>query len=531
MATSRLRPRTIQNINDPNWFLNANANGNFNTISGDQSGYGTLSSAEKNGTYIVYFESIGSTTPEIINQTGYFVKYIIDELGNIREIAPDSIALSDLKNLFPAGSPIIVESQDATQALANLAGEHTVTDIGTIQPLLITETGSNPNNYVNTMSFAQVGSIILSGDPPPDYTALLRKPSPTVPVDPAFINTTTYIGNNSSNFRYDPISNPLGNWDPLYNANYGAYEFNSNTGDYDINISFEFKAEFARYATSPFNLANLPEVTIAIELSTNNGSNWAMLPSTNISTTNGVNLIAPNQPVPPNGLQQYITNYAGTSTHYMGVKSNPRQFNNGDLVRFKLYFSQTPGYGYFSLAFYGGSNNLWSSIKVVSNYSGELQTTSSYWDGATWPTDGTPQYLTASLGLTNFINNDMVQLTPTASLSMSFSPIILPANIQPGDNIRFEYDIDQVAKIYEIGSLGDGRATFKILPAIPTGSKLDHFVVYRVVDDGNYVTLNVKKEYPGQITGFLKPKYMSKSLTDKLPDIISNLKKDGTIPS
>jgi hypothetical protein len=528
MATSRLRPRIIQNINDPNWFLSANANGDFNTISSDQSGYGALPSAEKNGTYVVYFESVGNTTPEIINQTGYFTKYIIDELGNIREIAPDSIALSDLKNLFPVGSSIIVESQDATQALANLAGEHTVTDIGTIQPLLITETGSNPNSYITTMSFAQVGSIILSGDPPPDYTLLLRKPNTDSPIDPAIINTTRYIGNNSVNFRYNPISsNPLGYWQPTYTGTYGAYVFGTNTGDYDTTVSFEFKAEFSKFNnTIVYNLID-SSVTIAIELSTDNGSNWTMLPSTNISTTNGVTPRDPGQVIPDGGLTYELTSVV-TST-YMGVKSNPRQFNNGDLVRFKMYFSQDTS-ALSNIKFYGETSQ-WSSIKAVSNYSGELQTTSSYWDGATYPTDGTPQYLTASLGLTSFINNDMVQITPTASLSMSFSPIILPANIQPGDNIRFEYDINKVAKIYEIGTLTDGRTTLKISPAVPAGSKLDHFVVYRTVDDGNYITLNVKKEYPGQITGFLKPKYMSKSLTDKLPDIISNLKKDGTIPS
>ena len=166
------QPRTVQNINDPNWFLNSDANGDFNTISADQSGYGILSAAERNGTFIAYFESIGSTTPEIINQTGFFVKYLIDEQGNVSEPTPDSIALYNLNNIFQ-GSTAIVESQDATQTLSNLIGEHSVTDIGTIQPLLITETGSNPDNYITTMSFAQYGSIVLTGAQPPIYTFLV----------------------------------------------------------------------------------------------------------------------------------------------------------------------------------------------------------------------------------------------------------------------------------------------------------------------------------------------------------------------
>jgi hypothetical protein len=101
------QPRTVQNINDPNWFLNTDANGDFNTISSDQSGYGVLSAAERNSTFIAYFESIGSTTPEIINQTGFFIKYLIDEQGNVSEPTPDSIALYNLNNIFPEGSTVI----------------------------------------------------------------------------------------------------------------------------------------------------------------------------------------------------------------------------------------------------------------------------------------------------------------------------------------------------------------------------------------------------------------------------------------
>ncbi len=518
------RPRIIQNINDPNWFLSVNANGDFNTISNDQSGYGILSAAEKNGTFIAYFDGIGGTTPEMINQTGFFIKYLIDEQGNVSEPTPDSIALYNLNDVFQ-GSTVVVESQDATQTLSNLIGEHDVTDIGTIQPLLITETGSNPNNYVTTMSFAQYGSIVLTGTQPPNYAFLVKKPT-SGHFGVAFQDY--YIGSGSSAFSFTSVINSNPRWNGYAGVEgplqYGAYTFTENTGDFNVEVSFQFKMAAVRYTDSQA----ASSFYMRIEYLPYGSSTWERLPSTNISTTNGVTPVAIYGQIIPNAELQTSVTYTNV-TRYMGMQSIPKQFYNGDKVRFSVW-TQAASSGYPNVYIYGLDQSQWSSIAAITNYSGELTTTSSYWAGATFPTDGkTPQYLTASIGLSGFINNDMVQITPTASLSMSFSPIIFPANIQPGDNIRFEYDLSKTSKIYDISSLDDGRTTFKIYPAIPTGSKLDHFVVYRVINDGNYVILNVKKEAGGTMTGFLKPKYISETLKNNLPTIIDNLKRDNVI--
>lgn len=531
MATSK-KARPVQNINDPNWFLSLNANGDFNTISSDQSGYGTLPSAEKNNTYIAYFESIGSTTPEIINQTGFFIKYLIDEQGNVTEPTPDSISLLNLSNVLPQGSTIIVESQDATQALANLIGEHTITDIGTIQPLMITETGSSPLNYISTMSFAQFGSIVLS-EGIPDYTFLIKQPSNQ---EPSFAFIDYFVGSDelvSNTIRYSSIVSNNTRWYGDYGTDqngyrYGAYIFSENTEDYNTDVSFTFRLAATR--KSPFT--SVTSIYLQIQYCPSAAdptvaSNWQRLPSTNISTTNGVNP-SPNygQVIPNDELQTSIETFG--QTHYLGMKSIPRSFSNGDRVRFRVWF-QAASSGVVNAAVLGLQSSQWTTISATTNYSGELSLNAPYWDGATWPTDGTPQYLTASLGLSSYINNNMVQITPTASLSMSFSPIIFPSNLQPGDNIRFEYDPSKVSKIYEISSLNDGRAILKINPAIPTGSRLDHFVIYRVVNDGNYAILNVNKGIIGQMSGFLKPKYISKTLQDNLPSIIDKLKRDNVI--
>ena len=67
-------------MSDQNYFLNTDIIGDFNDSTMDNSGYGSLSAAEKNQTYFAYFDAVGGTGPEIIDQTAYFVKYLIDSL-------------------------------------------------------------------------------------------------------------------------------------------------------------------------------------------------------------------------------------------------------------------------------------------------------------------------------------------------------------------------------------------------------------------------------------------------------------------
>ena len=59
-----------------------NIQGDFNDSTIDNSGYGALSAAEKNQTYFAYFSSVGGTGPELIDQTSYFIKYLIDAQDN-----------------------------------------------------------------------------------------------------------------------------------------------------------------------------------------------------------------------------------------------------------------------------------------------------------------------------------------------------------------------------------------------------------------------------------------------------------------
>lgn len=128
-------------------------------------------------------------------------------------------------------------------------------------------------------------------------------------------------------------------------------------------------------------------------------------------------------------------------------------------------------------------------------------------------------------------------LDPTSSL-MGFSPINIPfSNIRPGDFIRFEYKKDQTYTILDVvrdfqpNNASPARYTaIKVTPNIGMGFNgaptldLNHFVIYRVINDGTYVTLDIKKDAPGGIySGILQPEFVSKELVQKYDKIIQSL--------
>ena len=140
--------------NDPQKFLLGNTIiGDFNTTTTNGSGQGALSAAEKNQTYFAYFNGVGGTGPEIIDQTAYFIKYLIDAQGNVVTPQANSFALLNLNQNFGSGKIVNVTSLNGTTLFTSLLGNKTTTGIGKIDTILVTETGSGRMDYIRTMSF------------------------------------------------------------------------------------------------------------------------------------------------------------------------------------------------------------------------------------------------------------------------------------------------------------------------------------------------------------------------------------------
>jgi hypothetical protein len=123
---------------------------------------------------------------------------------------------------------------------------------------------------------------------------------------------------------------------------------------------------------------------------------------------------------------------------------------------------------------------------------------------------------------------------------MNFSPITIPfGDIQPGDWIRFEYNKNQVYNIYQV-SQGNNYVELRITPSLSNITDEDsqtinvnHFVIYRVINDGTYVVLDVKKDALNSegesYTGIIQPEFISIELKGNYDKIITDLTQKNII--
>jgi hypothetical protein len=491
----------------------ANIQGDFNDPTTDDSGYGSLPAAEKNQTYFAYFSSIGGTGPELIDQTAYFVKYLIDAQGNVVTPQPNSIDVLNLLQNFEPGNKVNVTSLEGTTLFGSLLGTKTVTDIGRIDTVLTTETGSGRMDYLRTMSFYQ-GGISFSNIP--NYAFVAKKTT-----DSTVTNTTW----TDLPFATE-LSDPLGNYDPTTYT----YTFNSNTYDYGVDITFKVSV-----LTS--NVNSNEEFYLQIIKSTDNFVTSQSLDLTIIPTLTPSGYSIPN----PQNIgydsqgEFYVAGGAYTATTYINaIASTPQVFANGTKVkvRYKLGGTSTsPSVNILGIS----SNNVNTSFLITTALSSLVEITSSYWLGAVnYPTSSNViQYLVATLPFSSMLTSQNNYLQALSTASIGFNNITSLAQIRPGDYIRFEYNKSKQSKVYNVGSIVGGYTYLEISPPIPSGSILDHFTVYRINPNaGNQIILNVPKPTgtTGQpLTGFIKPQHMSKELEDNFTTIVQKLAAEGTI--
>lgn len=193
------------------------------------------------------------------------------------------------------------------------------------------------------------------------------------------------------------------------------------------------------------------------------------------------------------------------------------------------------------------------SVQTVYNYTG------SYWIGYnnfSSSTEGIGSYITASTPLTQFYGGEYIQVDPgtesyntlyangevTASLgtgtnkktwtSFGFNPIRLSFTPQAGDFIRFEYSPTKRFQITRVQSSGN-VLKLKLDGQIPASTVLDNFIIYRIVENGQYIILDVEKNNEVSVdqifTGIISPEYPSKELGEKADTLIFDLKQAGII--
>jgi hypothetical protein len=504
--------------------------------------------AEQNQTYFAYFDGVGGTGPEIIDQTAYSIKYLIDTEGNVVNPEPDTIAnrpqavgLYNLLNNFEVGTNAVVKLIESDPTLTEnpnddaLVGKYPVTHVGRLVLLATSEYGISNTDFLTTMSFQEYGTYIQGGDPPNFSFLAWKEGDENFSLTPSstFLDTTLECTNVQSN--------ELG----YYDDTTSEYIFGDSTSTYGLTVSFEIGTHYD-YFKSSNNRDSICTFSYWIEYS-EDGVIWEKLPifivgDPSISPIGTwpryrINTGTINDDV---YTQEYIAeqSYSTSPQYYHTVRTFPRSFLNGTRVRVRF----RNGYDYnednnsqystnVTLTLYGSPSTAGGTrFALINNVGYSNAVTSSYFDDISSPTTAPPflpQSLTASLNFSSYLNNNYVQILPSSSLGFDYQQPSYALNIQPGDFIRCEYNPNQVATIVEVTSVNENpsRTCLKIFPpVIPDGATLNHFTIYRVLNDGSNIILNVPKPVRGNsFSGVIQPEFVTKELVDKYDKIIVNL--------
>jgi len=479
-------------MSDQNYFTNIDVTGDFNDPTIDNSGYGSLPAAEKNQTYFAYFNGVGSTSPEILDQTAYFIKYLIDVQGNVVTPQANSIDLLNLNQNFEIGKIANVTSLEGTTLFNTLLGNKTITGVGKIEPIFVTQTGSGIQDFVKTVVFTDVFNDYTYDEY--DFAFNAQKNFQSLYNDLTVIEFTSSPFNPNNNFATGSLSS--------FTSLSSSYLFPVNTSTYSNPVQFSVDTILFTAVTP-----NHPIVNTYIRIVTSSIDNPTVFDYVLCSKTYQYNT------------SQITNNYAGKQ---LSVTSSFTSFSSGSRVRAEIYIDDNDTFDDTSFFNY-------SKFKLIPQYSNPANTTHPYW----YPTPRTTDsfYLTASTALGNAYDFNFQQTLPTQSLG--FSTIATPFQPIPGDFIRFERNPLKTFVVYEVITDTPGHSlVLRLNKPIPAGTQIQNCVLYRIIPNGNYIILDVKKPdgTTGQpLTGFLKPQYMSKELEDNFTNIIQKLAAEGTI--
>jgi hypothetical protein len=480
--------------------------GNFNDLSLDGSGYGELPAVEQNQTYMAYFDGVGGTGPELIGQTAYNIKYLIDTQGNIANPEPGVPALYNLIDNFESGKNAIVRLIENDPTLTGnpnddaLTGIHEITYVGRITPILYSQNGSGSLEYETTMSFALLGNILN----PLNVGILTAKFSSTSNISSEPVDYTNF------DFVAQIYSNN-GSWSRVTGGSPLSASYQLNTSSIDAGTRIRFNTQFQISRVGPNNPG--ADTNFKFRIIKNRDFNNTFFESDWF-------------PVP---YDNSVSNFKQATTFWFHAEQND-EF----LVQYKYSNTSDAQYRIFS-----GNNTYFMVEQEISPLNdfipGVNTVTSSYWTIGDY--SGSVTILTASGDLFNvYQQQGIYQIPSTSSLEFGFSPISTAFNpILPGDYIRFEYLPDAVYNITNVTTtpIDENQSASLFLTTVPpitSGSNLDNFVLYRVINDGTYVVLDVNKPVAGNgFTGIIQPEYVSQDLTRNYSNIIQDLTQKNLI--
>lgn len=447
------------------------------------SGYGKSPSVQILSNYIAYFEWIGGTSPELINKSAAYIKYLIDKDGNTSVPSFSSPYYYNLIDNFETNKNVIL-------SLNTTEGSNAYKDTGPVpiiragalpMPILASQTSSNAT-VISPIRF------ITSSLSIPDYSNFFYHSTGVSPNINS--NTTVVLPLDTEN-----ISSP--------NTTLSSNIIEIDTTSNNTQIRFLLWSD-----TFINQLTGGTTAEFAINFQKYNGSTWD-----NMGTYTETSILAGNPQLANPGLaNSYLSdNYGG------GLSTLP--FIPQDNDQYRVVITNLSPVATLSILDY--------SIYLLQSPS---STTSITFPTSPYFTTGSnSKYILTGSDFNTFYypGSPLTQQEITGSGYFPFLPFV----IKPNDQIRFEGDENQVYNIIEAVPVSPTNTNFHIIldRNVIDGTNINSFLIRRLDPNPNFVTLDYNTATNSVGKGFMLPQYATNELQQNYNKIIEKLKTDGLI--
>jgi len=451
--------------------------------------YGKTPSIESRKTHIAYVDGIGGWNPDKLNASAIFIKYLINEDGDVIDpkISPNALGIN--RGTFESGERISI-SGFAGSTNGPEENFRTIQRGGArIEPIMYTQIGWNPADWAPEITLDDNGA---AGGINPDYQAELIVNTNTYPTpqnwDILELKTIIYQGSNAN------LVSPGDTY---------KLQIDSNIITSQINLTLQVRAKF--YNNSGGGSSAYARIT-----RTRGGTNTIISGPVPINGTGFINAGAINN-INFNHTIQY-QDLVENDEYYVEVLVGHSNINTAGS---KLNIVQTPTP---------------TSTITVSNLwiSSSGNTTTDILASASFDTSNII-YTTASLLVNNFDNPNTYFQDIAGS---GFNPVNNPWVIKYGDEFRFENKEDRVYVVKGVERTTTGSLSIiavQLDKPVFSGTNLNQFVIRRYVNDPGQVIMSGYKPAGIQDPYLIKPEFMSKKLEDNIDKYIKDLTEKGLI--
>ena len=501
---------------------------------------GGLPVAEQMQDYFLVYQQAGGTGPEIIDETAFFITYLVGSDGEISKPVDGYTSQDNLLQNFAIGSTVLVRNDASTALNSQLAGKHKVTAVGRQAPILYTQQGFLTSSFSETIQFlGPQGTGVRSPGTSPYAQFTLLNPAEATEFTTQINSTPTSLTD------YDaegPIPDQTPNVIATVDDSAGTYTFAPSPGTiYDLgnleSLTFQLEGVFHNYRQDSIGI----DVEIVVD---------GVVVASKVYTAAGVG-----------GSDGFIPSIPGPNGNY-----NVLNTGNDPLI---FTFVQTGAV--FTAP--GASNQITAGMVISAQVSTTLLYNSTEGTGgavfmpsftfransqspsATTPVDGTQNVVTWATGSgvqtttftwltgSSFISNgygltqNSTPITDDAVENFNLSPIETPFLPRVGDRIRFEYNKATDYFIYEVIPPNldpQNRVKFRINSPVPNRVERGNFIIHRTNPaDPAYIILDINKNNlvadTQNFNGLILPEYPTQRLKDNLDRITVDLKERGII--